>query len=238
MRDGASNIIGWIKNSFIDFPGTVSTVLFFSGCNLRCPYCHNPGIVLNASPEEIPFEHIRAFLEKRKGMIEGVVLSGGEPTIHPGLLDIVKDIRALGYLIKLDTNGLRPGVIRAVAPDYLALDVKTLPGNYTALLKSPYADSPERLASSIEIARLMGDNAEVRITAAPGIIDRTVITELAALLKGVRNVFVQPMQTRAELLDPAMRERGPVLLSELTAYREILLKHVDRCEIRGDGGGR
>jgi pyruvate formate lyase activating enzyme len=238
MRDGASNIIGWIKNSFIDFPGTVSTVLFFSGCNLRCPYCHNPGIVLNSSPEEISFGLIRTFLEKRKGTIEGVVLSGGEPTIHPGLLDIVKGIRALGYLIKLDTNGLRPGVIRAVAPDYLALDVKTLPSNYPALLKSPYVDTPERLAASIEIARLMGDNAEVRITAAPGIIDRMVIIELAALLKGIRNVFLQPMQTRAELLDPAMRERGPIPLSELTAYREILLKQVDRCEIRGEGGNR
>jgi pyruvate formate lyase activating enzyme len=233
MRDGASNIIGWIKNSFIDFPGTVSTVLFFSGCNLRCPYCHNPGIVLNSLPEEISFGHIRTFLEKRKGTIEGVVLSGGEPTMHPGLLDIVKEIRALGYLTKLDTNGLRPGVIRALAPDYLALDVKTLPSNYPALLKSLYADTPERLASSIEIARLMEDNAEVRITGAPGIIDRMVIIELAELLKGVRNVFLQPMQTKAELLDPAMRELGPIPMEELEAYRKILLRHVDNCTIRG-----
>jgi pyruvate formate lyase activating enzyme len=233
MRTGNSGIIGWAKNSFIDFPGTVSTVLFFSGCNLRCPYCHNPCIVRNTSPEEIPYAMIREFLEKRKGVIEGVVLSGGEPTTHPELLEIVKDIGSLGFLIKLDTNGLRPGVIRAVAPDYLALDIKTLPDKYVPFLKSPYADTPERLALSIAIAQSLEEKAEFRITAAPGIIDRMVITKLAPMLQGARKVFLQPMQTRVELLDPEMKDKAPITLKELAEYREILLQFVDKCEIRG-----
>jgi pyruvate formate lyase activating enzyme len=235
MRTGNCGIIGWAKNSFIDFPGTVSTVLFFSGCNLRCSYCHNPQIVRNTSLEEIPYAKVREFLEKRKGAIEGVVLSGGEPTMHPEILDIAKDVRSLGFSVKLDTNGLRPGVIRAVAPDYLALDIKTLPEKYVPLLKSPYADTPERLALSIKIALSMGEMAEIRITAAPGIIDRKVITGLAPMLQGARKVFLQPMQTRVELLDPDMLDKAPITLKELAEYREILLQFVDKCEIRGAG---
>jgi pyruvate formate lyase activating enzyme len=233
MRSDDSVIIGWVKNSFIDFPGTVSTVLFFSGCNLRCPYCHNPHIVHNTSLEEIPYDQIGEFLERRKGLIEGVVLSGGEPTLHAKVLDIVKDIRSRGFLVKLDTNGLRPGVIRAVSPDYLALDIKTLPDNYVALLKSPYSDTAERLALSIKIAQSMGEMAEFRITAAPGIVDRTVIAGLAPMLQGARKVFLQPMQTGVELLDPNMKDKPPITLKELAEYREILLQFVDKCEIRG-----
>jgi pyruvate formate lyase activating enzyme len=233
MRTGNCGIIGWAKNSFIDFPRTVSTVLFFSGCNLRCPYCHNPHIVCNSSLEEIPYAKIREFLEKRTGVIEGVVLSGGEPAIHPEILDIAKDIRSLGFSVKLDTNGLRPGVIRAVSPDYLALDIKTLPDRYVSLLKSPYADTPERLALSIKIALSMGDMAEIRITAAPGIIDRTIIAKLAPMIQGARKIFLQPMQTKVELLDPEMKDRAAISMQELAEYRKILMQFVDKCEIRG-----
>jgi pyruvate-formate lyase-activating enzyme len=122
-----------------------------------------------------------------------------------------------------------------VAPDYLALDIKTLPEKYVPLLKSPYADTPERLALSIKIALSMGEMAEIRITAAPGIIDRKVITGLAPMLQGARKVFLQPMQTRVELLDPDMLDKAPITLKELAEYREILLQFVDKCEIRGAG---
>ena len=234
MRTGNSGIIGWAKNSFIDFPGTVSTVLFFSGCNLRCPYCHNPRIVRNTSLEEIPYAKVREFLEKRKGVIEGVVLSGGEPTMHPEILDIAKDIRSLGFSIKLDTNGLRPGVIRAVAPDYLALDIKTLPDRYVSLLKSPYADTPERLALSIKIAQSIGGKGRIQDNRGAGHHrSRWSLPDLHPMLQGARKVFLQPMQTRVELLDPEMKDKAPIALKELAEYREILLQFVDKCEIRG-----
>jgi pyruvate formate lyase activating enzyme len=153
--------------------------------------------------------------------------------MHPEILDIAKDVRSLGFSVKLDTNGLRPGVIRAVAPDYLALDIKTVPDRYVSLLKSPYADTPERLALSIKIAQSMGEMAEFRITAAPGIIDREVIAQLASVLQGAQKVFLQPMQTRVELLDPVMKDKAPITLKELAEYREILLQYIDKCEIRG-----
>ena len=128
---------GWTKNSFIDYPGTVSTVLFFSGCNLRCPYCHNCSLLDNPPDISGRSREFWKFLEKRKGLVEGVVISGGEPTLHPHLKDSIRELQQTGYKVKLDTNGLQPEVIAEFACDYVALDIKTEPGNYTTFLKSP-----------------------------------------------------------------------------------------------------
>jgi pyruvate formate lyase activating enzyme len=232
MRSDDAGIAGWVKNSFIDYPGTVSTVLFFSGCNLRCPYCHNPGIVLNSPHEPILLQDILAFCRKRKGLIEGVVLSGGEPTMHATLENIANEIRSLNYKIKLDTNGLLPEKIKKIKPDYLALDIKTTPTNYTLLLKAPYKDVRERLEESISIVKSMGDNAEIRITIAPKIIDSKIIEDIAPLLKGVKKVFLQPMQISVEILDPAFKDLQKISQDEIERYRERMLKFVERCEIR------
>ena len=232
MRNGASCIAGWAKNSFIDYPRTVSTVLFFSGCNLRCPYCHNPGIVLSKSPERISLKEVLDFLVKRKGIIEGVVLSGGEPTIHDELYDIAAEIRKMNLKIKLDTNGMLPEKIQNIKPDYLALDVKTTPKNYNLFLKASFENVKERLLESIEIAKSMDENSEIRITIAPKIIDSKIIEDVAQMVKGVKKVFLQPMQTRVEILDPAFKESAQISMDEMKEYREILLKFVERCEIR------
>jgi pyruvate formate lyase activating enzyme len=232
MRSGAAGIAGWVKNSFIDYPGTVSTVLFFSGCNLRCPYCHNPGIVQNASPRDIPFRDILDFLVKRKNLIEGVVLSGGEPTIHEALETIVQEIRSLEYKIKLDTNGMLPEKIKKIAPDYLALDIKTTPANYPPLLKAPYKNVRKRLLESIAIVKAMGENAEMRITIAPKIIDSKIIEAIGEMIAGVKKVFLQPMQTRVEILDPAFKDMEKIPEEEIERYRETLCKLVESCEIR------
>ncbi len=234
MRSGITGVAGWHKNSFIDFPGTVSTVLFFSGCNLACPYCHNPHIV-NAGPSAlIRPDEIADFLEKRKGLIDGVVLSGGEPTLHASIGTAAAAIRDRGYRIKLDTNGLIPEAIRAVRPDYLALDVKTAPRLYKPLLSSSYPDTERRIAESVETVRRMGENAEVRITAAPGIVDRDIIREIGELINGAAKAFLQPMKTMGPLLDPAFAERGPVLAEEISAFRDILAEYVGCCRIRGE----
>jgi pyruvate formate lyase activating enzyme len=235
MRNSITGVAGWQKNSFIDFPGTVSTVLFFSGCNLACPYCHNPDIVRATTPALVPPGEIAAFLEKRKGLIEGVVLSGGEPTLHACLAQAVPEIKELGYRAKLDTNGLLPEVIRAIGPDYLALDVKTAPRLYQQLLSCPYADTERRIASSVEIVRTMGESAEIRITVAPGIVDREIIREIGELVNGVKKAFLQPMKKKGKLLDPAMMEKDQISEEEIAAYRDILAEYVGNCQVRGEG---
>jgi pyruvate formate lyase activating enzyme len=232
MRSGAG-IAGWAKNSFIDFPGTVSTVLFFSGCNLACPYCHNPDIArASAGRGVILLRDVLDFLVKRKGRIEGVVLSGGEPTIHETIVETANEIRALGLKIKLDTNGMLPEKIRELKPDYLALDVKTAAANYPPLLKAPYKNVGERLAESIAIAKEMDENAEIRITIAQKIVDSKIIEAIGKMIAGVRKVYLQPMQTRVELLDPAYKETEKIPREEIERYRETLLKFVEKCEIR------
>jgi pyruvate formate lyase activating enzyme len=234
MRNSITGVAGWQKNSFIDFPGTVSTVLFFSGCNLACPYCHNPEIVTAGPSLLVRPDDIASFLEKRKGLIEGVVLSGGEPTLHACLAAAVPEIKELGYRVKLDTNGLLPEVIRSISPDYLALDVKTAPRLYGRLLSSPYADTEQRIASSVEIVRTMGESAEIRITVAPGIVNREIIREIGELVNGVKKAFLQPMKKKGKLLDPAMMEKNPVSEEEIAAYRDILAEYVGECKIRGE----
>jgi pyruvate formate lyase activating enzyme len=233
MQRDLSGIAGWQKNSFIDFPGTIATVLFFSGCNLRCPYCHNPGVVNATAADEIDSREIWAFLQRRAKIIEGVVLSGGEPTLHANLVDSAAGIRALGYRIKLDTNGLLPDVVAKVAPDYLSMDLKTSPGLYKELCRSPYPDTAERLHASLNLVRAMKENAEVRITCAPGFVDRKIISGLSLLLAGVAQVFLQPMQNKVPLLDPEFAKEPLISLEEIKRFMDILSPHVGKCVIRG-----
>jgi pyruvate formate lyase activating enzyme len=225
---------GWLKNSFIDFPGTVSTVLFFSGCNLRCPYCHNTLLVnrlVDASERSPEFWD---FLEARKGITDGVVFTGGEPTLYPYLKEVSAEIRASGLRVKLDTNGLLPEVVDTFQYDYLALDIKTLPARYGPVLGATRGDVERRLRRSLDQVRVMGENAEVRITVAPRIVDRDVARELSGLLEGVKKVVLQPMDQSVELLDPAYDSLAPVAMDEIREIRATLARAVEQCTIRGE----
>jgi pyruvate formate lyase activating enzyme len=228
--DGVT-IVGWTKHSFIDFPGTVATVLFFSGCNLACPWCHNPGVVRGTHPAVLPGD-ILAHIDKRRDVIEGVVLTGGEPTAQAGLPAFAGELRRRKVAVKLDTNGLLPGSIERCAPDYLALDIKTHPSRYGEL-GCRFHDADLRLSRSIAIVKNMGASAEIRITVAPGFVDEQVITYLTALLDGVGRVFLQPLKSNVELLDPAFAQKPVVPLDHIKHLRSLLAPHVGSCVIRG-----
>lgn len=231
-----TGVKGWQKTSFIDFPGTVSTVLFFSGCNLRCPYCHNPQLVNGGSDREegIDATVVQGYCVARKGKLTGVVLSGGEPTLHAESAAIAGWFRGLGYRIKLDTNGLLPRRIDDIAPDYLALDIKANPRAYGTLLGCRYGDARERLRESVDKVRSLGGNAEIRITTAPGIADEKSIESIGRLIEGVSLVYLQPLRQRAPLLDPAWNAVRPLEREQVRRMRDLLLTWVQRVEIRGD----
>lgn len=231
MSGAGLKIAGWNKLSFIDFTGRASTVLFFPRCNLRCPYCHNPGVVLDEYPA-IDGSAVFRYLKKHSDLVEGVVLSGGEPTIHAGLPEMVSRLRALPVAIKLDTNGLLPGVVRELDPDYLALDIKTVPSRYHELGCS-YADAEARLLESVGIVRAMGENAEVRITMAPRFIDAAVMETLGEILTGVARVFLQPCKTTVPLLDPEFVKATPISIEQVREFKKILDPMVGECVIRG-----
>ena len=223
---------GWLKNSFIDFPGTVATVLFFRSCNLRCPYCHNPELV-NGTTEPVSIDEVINFLEKRKGVIDGVVLSGGEPTLHSATLTtFVARLRETGVSVKLDTNGLLPGMISCVTPDYLALDLKTLPSRYSELGWRGESCAAV-LAQSLSIVRSMEERAEVRITMAGDFIKREEWDRIGELLRGVARVYLQPFHDSGALLDPSFGAAGHVAMEYIEQFRNYLSTITGKCEIRG-----
>ncbi|MDD5674166.1 MAG: anaerobic ribonucleoside-triphosphate reductase activating protein [Chitinivibrionales bacterium] len=229
------SIRGWQRQTFIDYPGKIATALFFAGCNLRCPYCHNPDLVLGGADAVVDGAEFFAYLDKRKKMIEGVVISGGEPAVQPQeLAALVTAIRARGFAIKLDTNGMLPEVIAQCAPDYLALDLKTVPSAYRILLKASFTDVEQRLIKSLAIVRSMGADAEVRITCAPEIISEEIIAGLRPLLRGVARVFLQPFQNNVPLLDPAFNAKKPLPKESLRRFCDILKDSVGQCRIRGE----
>ncbi|MDR0307466.1 MAG: anaerobic ribonucleoside-triphosphate reductase activating protein [Chitinispirillales bacterium] len=223
-------ISGWLKSSFIDFPGTVAAVLFFSGCNLACPYCHNPSIVRGRT-EPVSFDEVKSYILKHKGIIEGAVISGGEAALLADLEEISKSLREMGLKIKLDTNGLLPEKIEKCSPDYLALDIKTSFKKY-ALLGAAYPDCGERLRQSINIVKKMGDQAEVRITAAPGVIDINDVEELLVELSGVKKIYIQQFVSDYDILDPAYLLVKPYPAEELERWQAFFSHNGIYCAIR------
>jgi len=146
---------GLQKNSFIDYPGKLSCILFASGCNFECPYCHNPALVRGgfSRPPAIDEKTVFTYLEKRKGFLDGIVISGGEPTLQKDLVPVCEKIQKMGYPIKLDTNGSRPLVIKKLIEkglvDYIAMDLKTDPSQYFPLISK--VDSYRQISESIRI---------------------------------------------------------------------------------------
>ncbi len=188
------SIKGFQGTSLLDFPGRVASLVFTGGCNLTCPYCHNPGLVLQ--PEafpDYPVSELLADLQKRKSFIDGVVISGGEPTLDAGLPAFLRQLKELGLQTKLDTNGLLPQVLAELLKggllDYLALDVKTTPQRYSELHDRPVRS--EALLESIELAKQADIEVEFRTTCAPQLVGEAEIDALGELLNGAENWVLQ-----------------------------------------------
>jgi pyruvate formate lyase activating enzyme len=147
------------KTSLVDYPGKIAAVIFFSGCNLRCPWCQNGDLVLGTAGGLIPLEDALGFVEKRKKILGAVVLSGGEPTLYPDLGGLIGKIKKTGLPVKLDTNGMRPRVLEGLLkadwsrPDYIAMDLKLAPSRYAELLPSGDGACPAGTAGEDEAGK-------------------------------------------------------------------------------------
>ena len=159
-------IAGLVPCSFIDYPGHLAAVLFTQGCNLHCPYCHNPDLISQTPNGLMPLGVIESFLQNRRGRISGVVITGGEPTIHEELFELIRTIRKQGCCVKLDTNGTRPSVLEALLSqnllDYVALDVKDVPEHYDDWLG--FFDAGAKVQDSIALLRQSSVAHEYRTT--------------------------------------------------------------------------
>jgi pyruvate formate lyase activating enzyme len=228
---------GLQKNSFIDFPGKVSCVLFTSGCNFDCPYCHNPDLA-RACPDSkpvLPPDGIYDFLEKRRTFLDGVVISGGEPTLQKNLLKTCERIKELGYSLKLDTNGSRPEELRRLIDqglvDYIAMDIKTDPLYYYLYIKKDC--NPEKLMESIQIIMNSHVDYEFRTTCVRPLVNEKIIGDIAMTLKGARLYALQQFN-HTEILHPEFFENTDNIYGkeDLEHFRRIAEPWVTKCIAR------
>ena len=188
------NIGGLQKVSLIDYPEKICTILFTQGCNFRCPYCHNPELVVpNLYQDCIPEEEIISFLEKRKGLLDAVSITGGEPTIQPDLVEFVERVKGMSYLVKIDTNGSRPEVLEKLIDrklvDYIAMDVKAPLRRYREITKSDV--NPNRIKQSIKVIMDSDVEYEFRTTVVKSLLNKNDLQKIGRLIKNARLYILQ-----------------------------------------------
>lgn len=230
------NIRGIYKTSLIDYPGKISAVLFTGGCNLRCRYCHNPDLAGNwQEMAHSSNEDTIDLLRKRKNIIDGVTISGGEPTLSKNLFSFVEKVKELQLAVKLDSNGLQPEVLKNLISrnliDYAAIDIKTSPEKYRIMTNSDVDFS--RIAESITILRSSGVDYEVRTTCVPVYVTMGDLASIRDTIGRVKNYFLQQFQREARLLDRSWEVIEPYPAETLRQFRDFVLSFADRCEIRG-----
>jgi len=195
---------GFQKLDLVNYPSHVAATVFTGGCNLRCPYCHNPELAKGTLDEHHSEEEILEYLERRKSMLEGLVISGGEPTLHD-LVPFIEKVRALGLAVKLDTNGLRPQVLESLLErglvDYVAVDIKASPAGYTLLGSFTADEVSQNLTRSLDALRAWGNAWEVRTTYTEKLIPDSEIEALAKLGGKVPVWYIQAFNP-AITLDP------------------------------------
>jgi len=220
-------VIGGLqKLTLVDFPGRLAAVLFTRGCNFRCPYCHNPELVdPSVYAEPIPEAEVFSFLEGRVARLEGVVVTGGEPTVHADLPDLLRRIRRLGFFIKLDTNGSAPEMIdrlcRESLLDYVAIDIKSSPDSYERAAGTPV--DAAALRRSVELVISSGLPHELRMTFIEPFVALDDMAGVAELARGCALFLVQPFEPskaidpRVVLLPRTSREKLEQARSRLSA---------------------
>jgi pyruvate formate lyase activating enzyme len=228
---------GLQKSSLVDYPGKLSSVIFSSGCNFDCPYCHNPELARGgtACPADLSTSHICHFLEQRQGFLDGVVISGGEPTLQNDLEDFCKKIKEIGFPVKLDTNGSRPKVLEKLIAeklvDYIAMDLKTDPVLYRSYIKPDCG--PDPILASIRILMASGIDYEFRTTCVKPIVTLETVENISHLIQGARLYALQRFRSR-DVLHPEFfggveNEYRDEELLQLKAAAE---RHVNKCILR------
>lgn len=222
---------GLQKFTLIDYPGKIACIVFSMGCNFRCPYCHNRELV-EKTTDEIPWEEIFEFLEERKGQLEGVEITGGEPTIHSGLTEFLERVKEMGYSTKLDTNGSIPDMLKELIDrdlvDYLAMDLKASIPNYSKA--AGVEVDPEKIKESVETVKDFEEH-EFRTTAVPGIIDVEEVRKIGETIQGADNYFIQQFRPKNTLKE-SYTEKEVHPEEKLERMKEAARQFVENCEIR------
>jgi pyruvate formate lyase activating enzyme len=227
--------VGLQKTSLIDYPGKLASVFFLPGCNLRCPFCHNPGLVEPARYPEmeeglVELDEAFAYAQKRKNVIEAVVISGGEPCLSPELPEILKKVKSLGLLVKLDTNGLFTERLAGLDADFVAMDLKTSLGRYREI-PGASPDAEEKIRRTMEYLRQAGISREFRTTLAPGFARLDDVLSIANELRESEDYVIQRFRP-GMTLDPAFGENQASSESDCAAILEAVKKVHPQTRLR------
>jgi pyruvate formate lyase activating enzyme len=230
----APPIGGYIPTSFLDYPGCTAAVIFFTGCQFRCPFCHNPELVLcEEICERTEAENILADLKRRAPFLDGVCVTGGEPTLQSGLIPFLKKIRLLGLKVKLDTNGALPEVLGQLLSeellDYVAMDVKAPWAKYPRA--GGWTGDISRIAESISLLLDSSLSFEFRTTLVPGIHEPDDAPSLGRMTEGAPLYILQNFRP-GKTLDPAFSSGEPFSEKFLEDFREALRPFVQSVRIR------
>lgn len=224
-------INGIQKMTLLDFPGRVACTLFTAGCNLRCPFCHNASLVTDIRDEALDTAEILAMLNKRQGLLDGVCITGGEPTLQNDLADFIREVRARGYAVKLDTNGTRPDRVAALIEegliDYVAMDIKNCREKYPLTVGVADFDVAA-IDESIRLLRESGVGHEFRTTV---VRELHTVEDIAAIARWVQGgrLYLQQFVDSGDLIGEGLSAHDPATLH---AMRDAAAPYVV-CEVRG-----
>ena len=226
------NVQGYQKLTLLDFPGKTACTVFTGGCNLRCPFCHNAGLVRTPLAERNATAEVLEYLAKRRGILDGVCVTGGEPLLQPDLAEFLKQVRDLGYAIKLDTNGSLPDRLAAILDqglvDYVAMDIKSSPQGYG--LATGADIDPAVYARSVQILKESGVPHEFRTTAVGGIHTPEDFVHIGQWLGDVPAYFIQRFVDSGQLLGEGFH---PFSLEEMEHLLTTVREYIPAAQLRG-----
>lgn len=228
-------IKGFQPSTLVDYPGHIAAIIFTAGCTFRCSYCYNKKLV-DDDPEleEISQEDILKFLDKRKILLDGVVITGGEPTLHPDLPSFISKIKEKGFLVKLDTNGTNPEMLKRLIEekmvDYIAMDIKNSPEKYFETVNVNV--NIDNIKKAAELIMNSGIDYEFRTTAAPGFISKEDFIKIGSWLKGAKKYCLQQFKATGNLINPEYYKENTYSEMQLEEIKNILLPYFGKVEVR------
>ena len=226
------NVQGYQKLTLLDYPGRTACTVFTGGCNLRCPFCHNAGLVRTPLAGPNLTDEVLGYLAKRKGILDGVCVTGGEPLLQPDLEDFLRKVKEMGYAIKLDTNGMLPqrlaGVLATNLVDYVAMDIKSSPSGYPAATGTDADVSA--VSDSLSILRDSGIPFELRTTAVRGIHTEADFDAIGRWVGDVPAYFIQRFVDSGQLLGSGCDAFTPEEMERLLTTVRV---HVPTAQLRG-----
>ncbi len=232
-------IAGLQKMTLLDYPGKVACTVFLQGCNFRCPFCHNSDLLGGAAPDTLAVDDLLAFLDKRKGLLDAVCITGGEPTLQPDLSSLIRAIKERGYAVKLDTNGSRPAVLKQLAAeqllDYVAMDVKNSPARYSETVGvSSFDLAPVEESLSFLLTGTLP--YELRTTVVAELHSEEDFEEIGNWLQRIApshkapHYFLQAFVDRDSVLQSGLHAPST---AQLQAFRERIAPFVACASVRG-----